>query len=105
MARLHGTVSSGGGLISGAIVVLFAADETKWRYPPDRYVIAVRTGSRGEFEIPNIVPGPYHAAALRKLPSVGPLTGVMLHRLKSESAAVALSLKADQELVVNLDVR
>ena len=104
-ARIHGRVKSNDRMFTNAIVLLFATEESKWVYPLDQYVIAVRSDSRGEFEIANIIPGPYHAVAIKRLPSVGPLATSTLRRLKSAAAVVSVRLKAAETVTLNLDVQ
>lgn len=67
-SRVAGRVSdSQGGLMPGAAVIVFSAEDRRWTLPQTRYVKTAKTDKNGDFTVSDLPAGIYYAAVVPTL--------------------------------------
>jgi hypothetical protein len=90
VTEVTGMVTSRGGPVADAYVVMFPDDRTRWGYA-SRYVRAARTNAQGRFAVRKLPPDPrYLAAAVEYLEEGEFADPEFLERMRSRAAEVAL---------------
>ena len=80
-----------GAPVSDAMVIVFADDAERWRYPSRFVTVARPTAAADPYKITTLPPGRYLAAAIPFDPQADPLDPALLERLRPDAERVTLT--------------
>jgi protocatechuate 3,4-dioxygenase beta subunit len=91
VTELSGAVkTASGGIVKDYTLVVFSEDPQRWSLPITRYVVATRPDQDGRFQLRNLPPGSYYAAAADYLAQGEWGDPDVLDRLKGQAVRVTL---------------